>query len=94
MKKLISDSPTLPTQSMDGTLDQKYIIIDVTPAIKLILEGNTPDTIALFPAFMKIPNYISGDMAIHSATDIAKALQTLRPESPLQMGDDQIKAIK
>ena len=38
-EKLISDSPTLPTQSMDGTLDQKYIIIDVTTAITLILEG-------------------------------------------------------
>ena len=39
MKNLISNSPTLPTQSMDGTLDQKYIIIDVTPAITFILEG-------------------------------------------------------
>ena len=29
----------LPTQSMDGTLDQQYIIIDVKPAITLILEG-------------------------------------------------------
>ena len=29
----------LLTQSMDGTLDQQYIIIDVTPAITLILEG-------------------------------------------------------
>ena len=39
MKNFISDSHTLPTQSIDGTLDQKYIIIDVTPAITLILEG-------------------------------------------------------
>ena len=38
-KNLISDSPTLPPQLMDGTLDQQYIIIDVTPAITLILEG-------------------------------------------------------
>ena len=29
-----------PTQSMDGNLDQQYIIIDVTHTIKLILEGN------------------------------------------------------
>ena len=39
MKNFIGDSPTLPTQSMDGNLDQQYIIIDVTPAITLILEG-------------------------------------------------------
>ena len=38
-EKLISDSPTLPTQSMDGTLEQQYIIIYVTSAITLILEG-------------------------------------------------------
>ena len=39
MKTLISDSPTLPTHSMDGTLDQQYILIYVTPDITLILEG-------------------------------------------------------
>ena len=39
MKNLISDSPTLPTQSMDVTLDHQYIIIDVKPDITLILEG-------------------------------------------------------
>ena len=42
----------------------------------------TPDTIAFFPAFMKIPNYSTRDMAIHAATDLAKSLQTPRPESP------------
>ena len=39
MKNLISNSPTLPTQLVDGTLDQQYIVIDVTPDITLILEG-------------------------------------------------------
>ena len=34
-----TDSPTLPTQLMDGNLGQKSMIIDVTPAIILILEG-------------------------------------------------------
>ena len=38
-ENLINDSPTLPTQSMDGNLDQQFIIIDVTPAITLIMEG-------------------------------------------------------
>ena len=40
----------------------------------------TPDTIAFFPAFMKIPNYSTIDMAIHAAADLAKSLQTPRPE--------------
>ena len=39
----------------------------------------TPDTIAFFPEFMKMPNYITRDMAIHAAADMAKALQTPRP---------------
>ena len=47
----------------------------------------TPDTIAFFPAFMKMPNYITRDMSIHAAADLAKALQTPRPESPFQVGD-------
>ena len=38
-KKVLSDSPMLPNQSMDGTLDQDSIVIDVTTAITLILEG-------------------------------------------------------
>ena len=38
-KNIISDSSTLSTQSMDGTLDQHSIIIDATPDIKLILGG-------------------------------------------------------
>ena len=36
-KKIISESPMLPTQSMDGTLDQQSIIIDATSDIILIL---------------------------------------------------------
>ena len=39
LNNLISDSPTLPTQLMNGTLDQQSIIIDATPAITVILEG-------------------------------------------------------
>ena len=53
----------------------------------------TPDTISLFPAFMKMPNYSTRDMAIHAAADLAKALQTPRPELPFQVGDAQLKAI-
>ena len=33
-------------------------------------------------------------MAIHAAADLAKALQTSRPESPFQVGGDQLKAIR
>ena len=54
----------------------------------------TPDTIAFFLAFMKMPNYSTRDIAIHDATDLAKALQTLRPESFFQVGDAQLKSIK
>ena len=43
-ENLISNSPTLPTQSMDCTLEQQYIIIDVTPDITLILEGKLHQT--------------------------------------------------
>ena len=43
---------------------------------------------------MKIPNYSSRDMAIHAAADMEKALQTPTPESPFQMGDFQLKAIR
>ena len=43
---------------------------------------------------MKIPNYSTRDMAIHAAADISKALQTPRPESPFQVGDAQLKAIR
>ena len=39
-ENLISESPMLPTQLTDGTLDHQYIIIDVTSAITLILEVN------------------------------------------------------
>ena len=54
----------------------------------------TPDKISLFLAFMKMPNYSTRDMAIHSASDLAKALQTPRPESHFQVGDAQLKAIR
>ena len=43
---------------------------------------------------MKIPNYITRDMAIHAATDLAKSLQTPRPELPFQVGEAQLKAIR
>ena len=33
-------------------------------------------------------------MAIHAAVNMARALQTPRPESPLQVGDYQIKVIR
>ena len=51
----------------------------------------TPDTITFFPAFMKMPNYSTIDIAIHAAADLAKALQTPRSESPFQVGDTQLK---
>ena len=43
---------------------------------------------------MKMPNYSKRDLAIHSAADLAKALQTPKPESPFQVGDAQLKAIR
>ena len=55
---------------------------------------NKPDTIAFFPGFMKMPNYSTRDMAIHAAADMAKALQTPRPESTFQVGDTQLKVIR
>ena len=54
----------------------------------------TPDTIAFFPAFMKIPNYSTRYMAIHAAEYLDKSMQTPRPESPFQVGDSQLKAIR
>ena len=54
----------------------------------------TPDTIDFFSEFMKIPNYSTRDMAIHAAVDLAKALQTTRPESPFKVGYAQLKAIR
>ena len=39
MRNLISDSPMLPTELADDTLDHKSIIIDATPAITLTLGG-------------------------------------------------------
>ena len=43
---------------------------------------------------MKMTNYITRDMAIHAAADLAKSLQTPRPESPFQVGEAQLKAIR
>ena len=43
---------------------------------------------------MKIPNYSTRDMAIHDAADLATALQTPRQESPSQVGDAQLQAIR
>ena len=56
--------------------------------------GNTPDKIALLPAFMKITNYSIRDMAIHAAADLTKALQIPSPESHFQVGDAQLKSIR
>ena len=53
----------------------------------------TTDTIAFLPAFMKMRNYSTRDMSIHNAVDLAKALQTPRPESPFQVGDAQLNVI-
>ena len=41
-----------------------------------------------------MPNYSTRDMAINSAADLEKALQTPRPELPFKVGDTQIKAIR
>ena len=54
----------------------------------------TPDIIAFFPAFMKITNYSTIDMAIHDAEDLSKSLQTSRPEYFFQLGDAQLKSIR
>ena len=43
---------------------------------------------------MKIINYSTIDMAIHAATNLAKALQTPRQESPFQVWDAQLKVIR
>ena len=43
---------------------------------------------------MKIPNYSTIDMATHAAVDLAKDLQTPRTESPFQVGNAQLKAIR
>ena len=43
---------------------------------------------------MKIPNYSTRDMAIHAVTDLAKALQKIMTESPFQVGETQLKAIR
>ena len=78
---------------MDDNLDQQSILIDATPDITLILKGgNTPDKIDFLPKFMEIPNYSSRDMAVHTAADLEKSLQTLRPETPFQVGDSQLKS--
>ena len=43
---------------------------------------------------MKMPNYSSIDMAIHTVADLEKALETPRPESPFLVGEYQLKAIR
>ena len=58
------------------------------------MRETTPDTIAFFTAFMKMPNYSTIDIAIHAAADLAKDLHTPRPGSPFQVGDAQLKAIR
>ena len=39
-------------------------------------------------------NYSSINMAIYAAADLAKTLQKPRPESPFQVGESQLKAIR
>ena len=41
-----------------------------------------------------MPNYSSIYMDIHPDADLSKALQIPRPESPFQVGDAQLKAIR
>ena len=41
-----------------------------------------------------MPKYSTRDMAVHTAVDLAKALQTPKPESPFQVGDAQLKSIR
>ena len=43
---------------------------------------------------MKMPSYSSRDMAIRADAYLAKVLQTPTPESPFQVGDSQLKAIR
>ena len=94
MKNLISDSLTLPTQSIDGTLGQKLIVYRCYTCYNIDTGGETtPDTIDFFLAFMKISNYSTKDMAIHADSDQAKALQTPSPESPFQVGDSQLEKL-
>ena len=43
---------------------------------------------------MKMTNCVTRDMPIHAAVDLEKSLQTPSPESPFQVGDAQLKAIR
>ena len=43
---------------------------------------------------MTMPKYSTRDIAIHDAVDLAKYLQTPRSESPFQVGDARLKAIR
>ena len=43
---------------------------------------------------MKMTKYSTRDMAIHAAADLTKSLQTPRPESPFQVWDAQLNAIR
>ena len=54
----------------------------------------TPDTIAFFPEFMKIPNYSIRDMTIHADADLSKSLQKPRPESPFLSGGSPTQSNK
>ena len=41
-----------------------------------------------------MPNDSTRDMSLHAAADLARDLQTPRPESPFQVGEAQLKAIR
>ena len=43
---------------------------------------------------MNTSKYSSRDMAIYAAVDLTNSFQTPRPESPFQVGDSQLKAIR
>ena len=53
----------------------------------------TPDTIALFPTFIKMTNFSYIDIVIRAAIDLVKAFQTTLQESPFQVEDSQLKEI-
>ena len=44
--------------------------------------------------FMKMPSFSSRDMAIHTVAYMEKALQTPQLESPFQVGESQLKAMR
>ena len=80
---------------MDVILDHNSIIEKFYTCNNIDTGGETtPDKIAFLPEFIIISNVSSRYMSIHAAADISKDLQTLRPESPFQEGDSELKTIQ